>query len=580
MDALTEELKRLDKQGAVRELSEAEVERTKAWTPLIVKQKPNGKWRMITDLRSLNGCFRTAKFKQQTWKTIRGVLELSGAKWGTKLDVREFFHHLGLCRETQRWVRFQGKEGKYQAKAMPFGLAASPFWANKFAKVLQAALNKKKINHLWYVDDVLVLGDTAQQCAEKTNEALQILDNLGVQLNKEKCELEPKEQVEYLGMNIDLKNGCIAALTSRLNAVCREVTKLKHAGSTCATRLARVAGKLEYLQVGMPSAIGLGKQLMFEAGKLAEKHGWMKTTTKNDKVHGLLKTIQQALKITTPNPINRPWKQKSNLTTDASDFGWGAVLEGPKMKKTSRGLFSRQEVREHITRKEVFAIELAVRNLSPKIPDQSHLEVWTDCTVTAAVWRKGSVKEKLMKGVTETILLLAKRGISMSTQWIPGEKNTKADKLSRKWKEPNDYQIDPKILKRFCQVNKFKVKVDCFASRHNRQCDAFWSWFPEWGACETNAFRQSWGGKQGLYMNPPWPVLPKVIKKIRSERATVCIVAPKWQAAPWWRAFQSMVEVQQTVEGRTFRDGTSRLLPQPRWKTVIAILKGDKPNGL
>ena len=362
MDALTEELKRLDKQGAVRELSEAEVERTKAWTPLIVKQKPNGKWRMITDLRSLNGCFRTAKFKQQTWKTIRGVLELSGAKWGTKLDVREFFHHLGLCRETQRWVRFQGKEGKYQAKAMPFGLAASPFWANKFAKVLQAALNKKKINHLWYVDDVLVLGDTAQQCAEKTNEALQILDNLGVQLNKEKCELEPKEQVEYLGMNIDLKNGCIAALTSRLNAVCREVTKLKHAGSTCATRLARVAGKLEYLQVGMPSAIGLGKQLMFEAGKLAEKHGWMKTTTKNDKVHGLLKTIQQALKITTPNPINRPWKQKSNLTTDASDFGWGAVLEGPKMKKTSRGLFSRQEVREHITRKEVFAIELAVRN--------------------------------------------------------------------------------------------------------------------------------------------------------------------------------------------------------------------------
>jgi hypothetical protein len=434
MDALTEELKRLDKQGAVRELSEAEVERTKAWTPLIVKQKPNGKWRMITDLRSLNGCFRTAKFKQQTWKTIRGVLELSGAKWGTKLDVREFFHHLGLCRETQRWVRFQGKEGKYQAKAMPFGLAASPFWANKFAKVLQAALNKKKINHLWYVDDVLVLGDTAQQCAEKTNEALQILDNLGVQLNKEKCELEPKEQVEYLGMNIDLKNGCIAALTSRLNAVCREVTKLKHAGSTCATRLARVAGKLEYLQVGMPSAIGLGKQLMFEAGKLAEKHGWMKTTTKNDKVHGLLKTIQQALKITTPNPINRPWKQKSNLTTDASDFGWGAVLEGPKMKKTSRGLFSRQEVREHITRKEVFAIELAVRNLSPKIPDQSHLEVWTDCTVTAAVWRKGSVKEKLMKGVTETILLLAKRGISMSTQWIPGEKNTKADKLSRKYK--------------------------------------------------------------------------------------------------------------------------------------------------
>eukprot|EP00667_Euglena_gracilis_P015354 EG_transcript_15985 len=89
-------------------------------------------------------------------------------QWGMTLDIKNFFHHLQIHPKLQRWMRFQVGNRGFQIQALPFGWALSPWWAQKLTKPIRAWLNEQQIPHCWYVDDILILGATAQLTADRT----------------------------------------------------------------------------------------------------------------------------------------------------------------------------------------------------------------------------------------------------------------------------------------------------------------------------------------------------------------------------------------------------------------------------
>ena len=117
---------------------------------------------------------------------------------------------------------------------------------------------------------------------------------------------------------------------------------------------------------------------------------------------------------------------------------------------------------------------------------------------------------------------------------IPGCLNVIADCLSR----PNqpistEWSLHSEIVNR---IFKFwgTPMVDMFATVHNTRLLQFMSPIPEPLALAVDALFQDWQGRS-MYMFPPFPLLNKVIQKLRAtQEAEVILIAPWWLSQPWF----------------------------------------------
>ena len=85
----------------------------------------------------------------------------------------------------------------------------------------------------------------------------------------------------------------------------------------------------------------------------------------------------------------------------------------------------------------------------------------------------------------------------------------------------------------------WEPKVDLFASAWNRQLDLFVSWKPQPEAMAVDAFSINWINLEG-YAFPPFNMISRYLTKIRKEAADLILVAPVWQAQPWWPAIMEL----------------------------------------
>jgi hypothetical protein len=76
--------------------------------------------------------------------------------------------------------------------------------------------------------------------------------------------------------------------------------------------------------------------------------------------------------------------------------------------------------------------------------------------------------------------------------------------------------------------------INLFTSALNRQTPTFCSWSPDPEAFATNAFTIQWGEPWNAFINAPWSLLPKILRKIQTDRAQVTLIAPWWPAQVWW----------------------------------------------
>ncbi len=97
-----------------------------------------------------------------------------------------------------------------------------------------------------------------------------------------------------------------------------------------------------------------------------------------------------------------------------------------------------------------------------------------------------------------------------------------------------EVQLNPEIFKsHVLRGGPFTPHIDWFASCHNTQLPRFCAWQEGvQGAEFRDAFQHCWSSCPG-YMFPPFSLLPKVLQKIRDEKAKMVVVHPDWPGALW-----------------------------------------------
>ena len=320
-----------------------------AWAaPAIFLEKGNGQLRMVVNYQALN---EKTVFDPFPIPDMSGIVRKASKGYlFSTLDARNSFWHIRLREEDRDKTAFVSMGRQYRFRVMPMGLKGAPATLTRaLTKTLREEIASGNV--FVFYDDIVVCTDDErdQQRAhlQLLKIVLQRLEGAGWKLNREKCKFMQTE-VQILGHRV--KKGEIA-ITPAYQAEMegwpeptskKELRKfLGFAGfhAKFIQNYSRIAAPLTELTGNVPFSFGARERHAF--GELKR-----------------LLTSEPVLKEFVPG-------QQLTLVSDASDTGWGVVLEqeGHPIEYCS-GKWNATERRYSTTKKELKGILNGIKRFS------------------------------------------------------------------------------------------------------------------------------------------------------------------------------------------------------------------------
>ena len=104
-----------------------------------------------------------------------------------------------------------------------------------------------------FVDDLIIIGATKDECREALAETLRLLSHLGFPVAANKI-VQPTQKAEYLGVQIDTVNCQLSISDERQQLLLDEVHSTLARGSAHKKETQRVLGKSSWCSAVMPGA--------------------------------------------------------------------------------------------------------------------------------------------------------------------------------------------------------------------------------------------------------------------------------------------------------------------------------------
>ena len=136
--------------------------------PLCVSIQPNGKKRLILDLRQVNFFVKKSKIKFEDAKSFLECLVASPCAWACSFDIKSGYHHIEIFESDQQflgfsWV-FDGVTKYFKFTVLPFGLSVGPYIFSKVMRPLVKYWRSKAIRIVVYLDDGISAATNFSKC--------------------------------------------------------------------------------------------------------------------------------------------------------------------------------------------------------------------------------------------------------------------------------------------------------------------------------------------------------------------------------------------------------------------------------
>ncbi|GAB0203813.1 hypothetical protein GRJ2_002846900 [Grus japonensis] len=142
-------------------------------SPIWPVRKSNGEWRLTVDYRGLNEVTPLMSAAVLDMLELHYELESNAAKWCTTIDIANAFFLIPLAAECRPQFAFTWRGIQYTWNRLPQGWKHSPTICHG---LIQAALEKGEApEHLQYIDDIIVWGNSAEEVFEKGKKIVQHL---------------------------------------------------------------------------------------------------------------------------------------------------------------------------------------------------------------------------------------------------------------------------------------------------------------------------------------------------------------------------------------------------------------------
>lgn len=375
-----------------------------------------------------------------------------------------------------------------------------------------------------YLDDFLLAHQNRSMLQQQTSLTVRFLQSLGWILNLEKSILCPTRNLEFLGIQWDMVNNRKYLPHKKVHKLRKTFHQLL-SRKTCSLKEAQsILGQLNFANYVIPQG---RLHCRFFQGHLR-----------------LLRQGHPTRRYTLPEAVVRDlhWWQRSvsdfsiihlprithHLVTDASNYGWGALLNDRYMS----GQWEPHQHDLHSNLKELLAIQMAIEVRAQDLRGAKLLVQSDNVTALAYLRNQGGTKSALLMEQTRQICgLIHDLDITVSYQHLPGCFNGIADRLSR-GKPITEWHLLPEATSKIFQT--FGVpQIDLFASSRAHVVQHYVSQDPWDGAAVFhNAFSRQWK-YQLAWVFPPPSLMPRVLIHLNSCKGLFVVIAPRWLKCFW-----------------------------------------------
>ncbi|KAN0022954.1 hypothetical protein ACTFIU_009037 [Dictyostelium citrinum] len=140
--------------------------------------------------------------------------------------------------------RFVWKGVHYRWKKMPFGLSTAPRIFTMLLRPVLRMLRELNVSVIAYLDDLLIVGATKEECLSNLDKTMKLLVKLGFKLNLEKSVLEPTQSITFLGLQIDSVSMQLLVPKEKKKSVIKEIRNFLKLDNCTPRKLAGLKGKL------------------------------------------------------------------------------------------------------------------------------------------------------------------------------------------------------------------------------------------------------------------------------------------------------------------------------------------------
>jgi hypothetical protein len=500
----------------------------------------DGSKRAILNVKELNSTyFTTQHFKMETLLNVLPLITKN--QWFGSWDVRKGYFNVAIHPDQQRFFCFDFEGARYMFTCLVMGASVAPRLFSKLMGVLVQTARACGIDVSFYLDDTLIRGDSRLIANHNIQLFGSLLQTAGFLLHETKSVAEAVQRIQYLGFLIDSRDLSITLPQTREDGLRQAVNDALHDLNTGRSSSIRQAARVIGLIIAAVPATkyGNGHYRSLESAKTA---ALIEARADFDAEFTWPSETEEELRwwSNLPSPISTCFETREfteELTTDASLEGWGAIWR----EKRVFGVW------EDVTLNPIDELEMrAVLAALQTLPILQHgVNVLLHCDNTTAVAyinKMGGTVHRLHVIARQIWDLLEKQNAFMHAVYVPSAENP-ADELTRGFKRSKfldlEVQLNPEVFQSWFQTGPFIPTIDWFASSSNTQLPRFCSWLPSPDATFTDAFSHNWGGEPG-YMFPPFSLLPRILAKVRREKADVLLVHPLWPGALWFPLLNSM----------------------------------------
>ena len=588
---------------------------------LFVLAKTDGSWRSIIDLRGLNDWTVPIPV---TYPTIGQVCrELRRSDWMVKVDLSKAFFQVPLAAESRPLTSVAVGQRTFQFRCLPMGLRSSPGAFMAMVTPLYDLLLRRfpSVRRYLYSDDHLLVCPSRTTLRDAAQWLRSAMSHLGWLVNEDKTEWSPAQRCEFLGFAVDSQRMELRLPGRRRRDVRREVSRWTAglpAGATL-RHLARLVGKLNAAAEAVPSGRLFSGGLQALSGHLARSPlqwddtipttAWRARASELEaEVAWWSATVDSRARCTRSLARLAP---NALLATDASLTGYGGALfplpasttthaDAIRVAQTAPPLVNfsgfipeaeRVDARS-ISTHEISAVTLTVEALRPHLANR---RIWLLCdsmVALAYIRKQRGPRDGLRLRVKALFALLTAMGTSISRlTYIRSAENTIADQLSRRGHDPDDYKFRPDLFREACRHFNRTPTLDLFATAANHQeTRGFCSRGPQPGAFALDGLAISWTvttmgvSSPTHWANPPWDLIPAVLRKVAREGGEILLVSPLWPTAQWRPRLLRLRHQAPLVipaGSRIFAagaEGSTRLAGPTRWDTEVSLIQGIPPT--
>lgn len=174
---------------------------------LVPKKEPND-YRLIQALTNVN-CGKVELFHFKFEQISKIAKHLVKGSWAYKLDLLNDYYHLKIHKSIRHLYGFQVFQQFYRSRALPFGDSDAP---RVFQKLMKPAVQAMRVLRFYLynlLDDFFGAEKSLIRAQQAILTLLNIFQDLKLSAKEQKCTLHPVQDIIWLGIGINFKEGFI-----------------------------------------------------------------------------------------------------------------------------------------------------------------------------------------------------------------------------------------------------------------------------------------------------------------------------------------------------------------------------------